>query len=166
MNWIILLSIKEIKDVLYLDGKVVSLKLLFTDITLSSPFQKIEENIDISKINEIEQKIVDTNRLILKIDQTINKIASISSHNEILKLAEEALLYSDESKLLIKEFVQVPSIMISHLHPVQLMLFVFLYSSIFFPSFFSGQSGHNIVVTHPLHFSLLYLLLNNLSFFI
>ena len=57
MNWIILLSIKEIKDVLYLDGKVVSLKLLFTDITLSSPFQKIEENIDISKINEIEQKI-------------------------------------------------------------------------------------------------------------
>lgn len=52
MNWIILLSIKEIKK------DIVSLKLLFTDITLSSAFQKIEENIDISKINQIEKKIM------------------------------------------------------------------------------------------------------------
>lgn len=63
MNWIFLLYIKKI------DKNKVLFKILFTDITLSSIFQKIEEIIDISSYNiELENKIttIFNNKVALK----------------------------------------------------------------------------------------------------
>jgi hypothetical protein len=53
MNWVFLLYVKKI------DKNKALFKILFTDITLSSIFEKIEEIIDISSYNiELENKII------------------------------------------------------------------------------------------------------------
>ena len=83
MNWIILLSIKEKEKEKEKD--TISLKLLFTDITLSSSFQKIEENINILDFNQIEKKITNLLNYKVALKDNIYIVLEDNNFKEYLK---------------------------------------------------------------------------------
>jgi DNA-binding MltR family transcriptional regulator len=76
MNWVLLLRIKKVnKDTVFF-------KIVFTDITLSSPFKKIEEVLNISSNNKSEIE---------------NKITSMLNHKVALK-EHIYIVYDDEEE--------------------------------------------------------------------